>query len=212
MQDKQAGAGRERRRGAPRGPLAVSAVLPLAEAVSGFRPVDLKTVPEWPHQGPRAVLELVASVQTLGQTLFTYHEFWVRQSGAQADSAVSWEHKMLCTQLAMAVGYDRLDASNVASLELVGRRIIMIERAVRVNPRAPSFVGLHKMIEHALDESGGVAAREFTAHMATLAEAEARVLKQNRLLREELEARRKIDVPGARKKKGDGGGGGGEEK
>ena len=88
----------------------------------------------------------------------------------------------------------------------------MIERAVRVNPRAPSFVGLHKMIEHALDESGGVAAREFTAHMATLAEAEARVLKQNRLLREELEARRKVDVPGARKKKGDGGGAGAEEK
>ena len=42
------------------------------------------------------------------------------------------------------------------------------------------------MIEHALD-----ATREFTAHMATLAEAEARILKQNRLLREEIEHKNK---------------------
>jgi hypothetical protein len=45
------------------------------------------------------------------------------------------------------------------------------------------------MVEHALDEGGGVATREFTAHMAQQAESEARILKQNRLLREELEAK-----------------------
>ena len=47
----------------------------------------------------------------------------------------------------------------------------MIERAVRVNVRALSFVGLHKMIERRLDASGGVVARELTAYMATLAAA-----------------------------------------
>ena len=42
-----------------------------------------------------------------------------------------------------------------------------------------------------MDEGGGIATREFTAHMAAQAEAEARILKQNRLLREELEAKQK---------------------
>ena len=42
------------------------------------------------------------------------------------------------------------------------------------------------MTEHALDEGGGLATMEFTAHFAGIAEAEARVLKQNRLYRAEL--------------------------
>ncbi len=122
---------------------------------------------------------------------------------------------MLCSTLALAVSYDRLDATNNASLELAARRIIMIERAVRVNSKSPSFVGLHKMIEHSLDEGGGIATREFTAHMATLAEAEARILKQNRLLREELDHKKKTeDGKGSgkdrKKEKGDGGAGGGQ--
>ena len=203
-QDKQSGAGRDRRLGAPQGPLGV---VGLQEAIAGFRPRDLKEVVDWPHQGPRAVSEFLRSVLTLGLTMFTYHDHWVRQSGVHGESSVSWEHKMLCAALAMAIGYDRLDVTNVASFELVARRILMIERAVRVNPKAPSFVGLHKMIEHALDEGGGVATREFTAHMATLAEAEARILKQNRLLREELEARKKTDCTTDKDK-----GGGGKNK
>ena len=67
----------------------------------------------------------------------------------------------------------------------------MIERAVKVSPRCPSFHGLHKMIEHSLEEGGGIATKEFTAHMAQMAEADARVLKQNRLYREELAAKKK---------------------
>ena len=200
-QDKQSGAGRDRRLGVPRGHLVTTPVIPLNEAISGFRPRDLREVGDWPHQGPRAALEFITAVQTLGLTLFTYHDFWVRQSGVHAESSVSWEHRMMCSVLAMAICYDRLDVTNCASMELAGRRIIMIERAVRVNNKAPSFVGLHKMIEHALDEGGGIATREFTAHMATLAEAEARILKQNRLLREEIGLKQKhgasSDEPGS---------------
>ena len=59
---------------------------------------------------------------------------------------------------------------------------------MRANPRVPDFTGLHKMIEHHLDEAGGVTAREFTKHIAMEAESEARILKQNRLPREETKA------------------------
>ena len=40
-------------------------------------------------------------------------------------------------------------------------------------------------------QGGGLATREFTTYMAGISEADARVLKQNRLLREELEAKAK---------------------
>ena len=44
------------------------------------------------------------------------------------------------------------------------------------------------MTEHALDERAGLATLEFAQHFATVAEADARILKQNRLLRAELAA------------------------
>ena len=84
-----------------------------------------------------------------------------------------------------------LNPTNCARLELAARRAVMIERAVKVNPKVPSFEGLHKMIEHAQDEAGGVATRRLTAHMAQQAGTEARVLKRSRVPREELEAKGK---------------------
>ena len=189
--DKHAGAGRDRRlASAPSHDSAAGRQL-LGHAMANFRPADLATVPTWPHSGPRAVVELLQGIHGLGLTTSTYHTYWVRESGVHGESAVAWEHKMHLQVLGLAVGYDGLDPTNCAHLELVARRIVMIERAVKVNPKAPSFEGLHKMIEHDQDEKGGVATKQFTAHMAQQAEVEARILKQNRLLREELEAKKK---------------------
>jgi hypothetical protein len=66
---------------------------------------------------------------------------------------------------------------------------VQIQRAVKANPAAPNFAGLHQMTAHTLDETGGLAAQAFTQHFATIAEAEAHVLEQNRLLRSEMTTR-----------------------
>ncbi|CAK0891661.1 unnamed protein product [Prorocentrum cordatum] len=198
--DKQSGAGRDRRLLPARGSDFGSGLVPLSQAADHFRPTDLAKIGDWPHSGPRAVIELVRGVVALGLTLFTYHAHWVRQAGVHGESGIALEHRIHCQVLALALGYDCLDASSLASLELLARRVLQIERAVRVNPKAPSFQGLAKMTEHAPDEGGGLATREFTAHMAALAEQEARALKQNRLLREELagsgqsSARRRVSL------------------
>ena len=68
------------------------------------------------------------------------------------------------------------------------RQALRIQRAVAAGLRSPSCADLSKMIEHALDECAGLATLEFTPHLATVAEADARILKQNRLLRAELAA------------------------
>ena len=54
-------------------------------------------------------MELLKAILVLGLTLFTYHDFWVRNSGVFPDSAISWEHRILLHVIALAVGVDRLD-------------------------------------------------------------------------------------------------------
>ncbi len=66
---------------------------------------------------------------------------------------------------------------------------VQIQRVVKANPAAPNFEGLHQMTAHTLDETGGLAVQACNQHFATIAEAEAHVLEQNRLLRSEMTTR-----------------------
>ena len=162
--------------------------LSLSDAVNTLRPTDLKKQKDWPHPGPRASEEVPAGIRAAGREIIPYHDLWVSQVGIHRDSSIAWEHKILLTILAFMLCFDQLDITNTASGEFLCRRLLQLQRAVRANPRVPDFTGLHKMIEHHLDEAGGVTAREFTKHIAVEAESEARILKQNRLLREETKA------------------------
>jgi hypothetical protein len=119
--------------------LASVALVPLGESLAQMRPVDPTQLPEWPHHGPRAVIELLRGVHALGLTMLTYHAHWARTSSVH---------------------------------------------------EAPNFPGLSKMVEQSMDEGGGIATRDLTGHMAARAESEALVLKLNRLLQGELEAKR----------------------
>jgi hypothetical protein len=68
-QDKQGGAGCDRRSGVSRRYLASTSVLPTNEAVSGFKPHNLLEVLDWPRQGRRAALDFIQAVSTLGLNL-----------------------------------------------------------------------------------------------------------------------------------------------
>lgn len=63
-----------------------------------------------------------------------------------------------------------------------------MQRAVKANPKSLSFLGLEKMCDHGLDEGQGLAAQDFTKHFSEISEADARIMKQQRLLRGELAA------------------------
>ena len=100
---------------------------------------------------------------------------------------------------------DRIDALNVSGVEFAARRLLMIQRAVRRNPRAPDFEGLECFTTNAIDSAGGVATLEFEKFMADIQKAEAQVLKQQRMARVETEAaeKRKRDGKGGKSGKGD---------
>ena len=200
--EKQAGAGRDPRLQPFFESDNSDHLVSLADARRAFRPVDLNTVKHWPHEGPRALQEVISSINAIGLNFFTYHAHWEKTSGVNGESSISHEHSHICQTLGLAICYDGLDASNCAGLELAARRMVQIERAVKVNPKAPCFVGLTKMTQHALDEGGGLATSAFTKHMSTLAAADAQIMKQNRLLREELDAKLATGGGGGNKRKG----------
>ena len=171
--DKHAGAGRDRRLGAP-----ALVVMSLCGALASFRPRGLKNLTGWPHEGPRSTLEVLQLIHGL----LSPRSVTATIRGSLRSGSVL-EHKLLYQILGLAVQRDRLDVTIVASVEMVTRRLVMIERAVKLNLKAPSCAGLHRMVDHALSEGGGVTTKNFTAHMAEIAEREARIL---RLLREEI--------------------------
>jgi hypothetical protein len=181
----------------------------LHDYLGMVKPVDRKEQKDYPHRGPSAMTEVLQGVRASGKELIPYDEHWASNSGIHPGSAIRHEHRTIFHTFALLQSWDQVDLANLAGAEYLARRGIQIQRAVRNNPKAPSFVGLHRMLEHSLDETGGLATTDFTQHFATIAEADARVLKQNRLFRQELEqapAPRQQgggDDDGKGKKKGD---------
>ena len=115
-----------------------------------------------------------------------------------ARSAVAIEHRLLVFQFWLAVSVDRLDPTQVESLEHAARRILQIQKAVRKSPKNPDFTGLEPYLRHVADPSGGATTLAFDAHVADVLRAEGAWLKQSRLAKEEQDALEK------RKKKKDG--------
>ena len=76
----------------------------------------------------------------------------------------------------------------MAGAEYLARRAVQVQRAVRANPKCPSFPGLEKMCDQTLDEATGLATRDLTKHFADISEADAKIMKQQRLLRSEMKA------------------------
>lgn len=147
----------------------------LSDALNTLRPVPLEQMPDWPHRGPRAVLEVMQGVRGLGRELHTFRDHWIASSWLHPEANVAWEQKMLLRILHHMTSVDQLDVSNLSLAELLSRRQLMLERATRANPRTP-----YRMVETKVDDTGGIAALDFPQHIAQQAEAEARVLRQQR--------------------------------
>ena len=158
----------------------------LNDYVSMLREVDHTKDPSWPHRGPSAGLEVLQGVRATNKELVAYDEHWARQSGISQDSAVRHEHRTIFHALALFQSIDQIDLPATAGGEMLFRRAIQIQRATKACPSAPNFLGLHMLTAHSMDERGGLAVQNFTQHFSQAAEVEARIMRQNRLLRAEM--------------------------
>ena len=109
-------------------------------------------------------------------------------SGVSPGGGVGIEHGILCNVLFLLATFDQLNLYNIAGIELLCRRLLMIQRAVKRNPLLPDFEGLDCYLFHTLDAEGGFLSSGFDAFIAEGQKTKGIIMKSTRLLKEEREA------------------------
>ena len=143
----------------------------------------------WPLSGERAAKEAVDALRSAGRSSWDdHHTVWSTRSGISGKSATAREHRFLCGVLRLAMSFDQVDISNLASTELIVRRLRQIEAATKKNPRQPDFEGLDVLLDVTMDETGALLLPKFDKWVGELQGAEARTMKAGRLWREERAA------------------------
>lgn len=92
-------------------------------------------------------------------------------------------------QLCFMASFDKHGVANLWSAELLARRLLQIQRAVRRHPRSPGLIGLDCFTLNSLDAMGSLTAADF---MMELQKTEAAILKSQRATFEEPEVLRRL--------------------
>ena len=116
------------------------------------------------------------------------------------------EHQLLSRAVDFAVMYDGLNAPNLGCIEVLIRRMQLLESAHLDDPKAPNYEGGDLFMGHG-DRPGGVLiAPDLRTHVATRLRDDASVRKEQRKAKEE----RRLARGGREGGRGRGRGGGGE--
>ncbi|CAK0829406.1 unnamed protein product, partial [Prorocentrum cordatum] len=127
---------------------------------------------DWPFEGPPSARELLADTAAAGLELHLCPT-WLAFDCLRAMQSC-----------------DQLNMQALASAELICL-IIVRQRAVRRNPKAPDFRGLEQLAQSNFDESGGLKTTEFDKYMAEQQKTNATVLRSLRQGLEEQEKEKK---------------------
>jgi len=161
--------------------------------------------PDWPFRGPSAVEEFLHGIDATGLDLAAYHGHWQTTSGVHPAAGCTIEFKNLLEIMRHLLLHDQVNVGTLAGAELIARRCLQIQRAVRRSARHPNFTGLEAMLSSALDETGGVVTSKFDEFVAKEQKQQAEIMKQHRLWNDEQEHDTKYDGD---KQEGDAPGGG----
>ena len=119
----------------------------------------------------------MADVAAAGLELHLYPTWWESKSGVNPSGSVAREVRLAFDYLRAMQSYDQLNMQALASVELICSRIIVCQRAVRRNPKAPDFTGLERFVQSNFDETGGLKTTQFDKYMAEQQKTNATVLK-----------------------------------
>ena len=154
-------------------------------------------------EGPMAAHEFLGNINQMGLTLLTHDAAWRARSGVGEKSAAARAHKDWSEIGHALFTRDLIDAPNTIAGEMIFRKIIQIEQAVRRNPKQPDYEGLDIITANMVDESGAVYTRKFTGWVGEQQRAEAFIMKNSRQYHEEktAAAKKQIEPPGGANKK-----------
>ena len=158
---------------------------------------------DWPLEGDRSLEWLLTYICQHGGTPDSRHTRWAAEQHIAAEHVGYILHDLLGFVIELAVCYDQLDATNCASLELVGRIYQLLEetQGTMVVEGLEHYVGRARTGGR---RRGVALAPSLAKHVTTNLGTEVEILKQRRKAREEEAAAKES----AKKQKGGGGGGG----
>ena len=141
--------------------------------------------PDWPFEGPRSLQEFLQLVRRRAGTPSGWHTKWLFESGLDKKMPEAMTHEILCDIIEAGACYDQVNVMNLASFELAGRWLQMIEHSVGQNAKKPEVVNPGLFLGNSSRSSGGGLTSALAKHVATRAAEDASVLKEQRKAKEE---------------------------
>ena len=124
-----------------------------------------------------------------GSNALGHHTRWKNLVNGDYDDALVSEHSLLCKVLLWASSYDQLNVANLAAFELLVRRIQMIEYKKRGSMKDSTVDGLGQedkiFLGTELAKGTICFSPKLRLHLASQLETEGKMLKGQRLAREE---------------------------
>lgn len=162
------------------------------EATTMSQPVAFD---DWPIAGPRTVKHVLTAMLDSGGSPLAHHQAWRTACKFQPSDPAAIEHESWCRVLHVMATCDQLDATNLASAELVARAIQRIEEKWKAKLAAIDDAGESCLFMGASGGSrvGSVVSPKLTEWVGAEMHKEAAVAKERRKAREERTLARKSD-------------------
>lgn len=152
----------------------------VKESVSEMLQVEMD---DFPYE-PRTALEYMRGVTSVSESSYSQHLAWVQQSRIPDGSRAIYEDETLAKILDIAITYDSLNISNLASFELLCRRRQLIGEAHSYNPSSPSYQGADFWLGDKYKHGGAIVVPALSDHVSKKLQAESAILKERRKLEE----------------------------
>ena len=146
---------------------------------------------DFPLDGPRSSSWFLTAMANGGTTPLQRHGKWIAESGVGADSRSGHEHSILSHILEKTICVDQLNVVNLVGMEIVVRRLILLEEAHSVDPGQPSFEGWEHWLGLGERRAGILIPPELSRHVARKVGDEAAVAKERRKAKEERKLAKK---------------------
>ena len=143
--------------------------------------------PDWPISGPRTVAHVLQRIVEHGGSPIAHSQAWRTACKFQPVDKPAQDHEMLCRILQTMLVYDQLDATNIASAELIARAIQRIEEQHKMKLASLEDAGESALF---LGSSGGsrvgtCISPKLSEWMGSEMQKEAAIAKERRKAREE---------------------------
>lgn len=145
----------------------------------------MKELADWPLDNARSTGFVVRELRKDGKTFSLAHADWVRGSGVRSNDRAVHEHKLLSKALDLAVTYDQLQIVNLASIECLVKRRMLIEDAYHGRPEAPRYDGAEFFMGFRDLDCGEYIDPAVKKYQAQRMKQETDALREFRLQREE---------------------------